>query len=197
MKLTIFNLKGGQGKTTLTLALALSSEFFVVTNDEYSPIDKVLPKGHVKHLKASESLPDVLEELDLIYDFGGYPDKRVVEAVRRSDWLIVPIVYDSPLDMQTSIKTIVELENHTKNIIIVINRTVKDSFIIANAVLKPFFDYPTFEVKKSTAFVKMVEQGKSVEQLCKDNVLFAYHYKTPLQQICTIQNFIREDNDRD
>ena len=54
-------------------------------------------------IKALRSLPD---DVELIYDFGGYPDNRVIQAVKASDWLIVPVIYDSPLEMQTTIKTI-------------------------------------------------------------------------------------------
>lgn len=191
MRITIFNLKGGQGKTTVTLALALSAGFLVVTNDEYSPIDRVLKQGNFMHLAENEALPDnVPDSVDLVYDFGGRPDSRVIEAVKLSDFLIVPVVYDSPLDMQTTISAITELEQHTKNIIIVVNRTRKDDFKVSQAVLRQYFNYPTFEVKESTAFVKMVEQAKSIDELCENNVLLAYHYKKPLEQVRAIQAHI-------
>lgn len=192
MKITIFNLKGGQGKTSLSLALALSSGYLIVTNDAYSPIDKVLPKGCVKHLLPNEELPEVPNNVDLIYDFGGYPDRRVIQAVKSSDWLIVPVIYDSPLEMQTTIKTISELEQYTDNIIIVVNKSQKDSLSITTEVLNKYFSYPIFEVKQTTAFSKMVMHKKSIEELCKDNVLLAYHYKNPLKQIQAIQKYIKD-----
>ena len=43
MKLLIWNLKGGQGKTSLSLAIALEKGFYVLTNDVHSPIDEILP----------------------------------------------------------------------------------------------------------------------------------------------------------
>lgn len=193
MKITIFNLKGGQGKTTLSIALATLYDFFIVTNDEYSPIDSVLEEGKVKHLVQGEGLPDVPDDIDLIYDFGGHPDKRVIDAVKISDQIIIPVYYKSPLDMQTTINTVREIEEYNKNILIVVNLTQKESFEKASEVLNEFFDYPIFEVKESTAFIKMVEQGKSIKQLMDDNFLFKYHYKKPLEQIEAIAGYIFKD----
>ena len=44
MKIVIFNIKGGQGKTSLAVNLALTLNAGVITNDVYSPIEKVLPE---------------------------------------------------------------------------------------------------------------------------------------------------------
>jgi cellulose biosynthesis protein BcsQ len=190
MKITVFNLKGGQGKTTLSLSLALLYDFLIVTNDEYSPIDKVLPQGYVKHIKQGEQLPKIPDEVNVIYDFGGYPDLRVIEASKNSDWIIVPIIYKSPLDMQTAIKTVGELEKYNHKIILVINQAQKGDFEKAKKVLNEFFDYPLFEVKNSTVFVKMVETSQSIQELVDESPLFCYHYKKPLEQIKSIKKFI-------
>ena len=120
MKITIFNLKGGQGKTTLSLALATLYNMYIVTNDEYSPIDEVLGDKKVYHLDEGENLPEVPENINLIYDFGGKPDPRILEAVNHSRYVIVSVFYKSPLDMQTTINTIQELEPHNPNILIVV-----------------------------------------------------------------------------
>lgn len=190
MKITIFNLKGGQGKTTVSLALSTLYGFYIATNDEYSPIDEVLEEGRVKHLEQGEELPEVPEEINLIYDFGGYPDQRVIAAVKQSDFVIVPVHYKSALDMQTTINTVRELEPHNKNIILVVNLTQKESFQKASEILTEFFSYPIFEVKESTAFIKMVEQKKSIKELMDDSFLYRYHYKKPLEQIEAIANHI-------
>lgn len=191
MKITIFNLKGGQGKTTLSLALALQYGFFVVTNDEYSPLAKVLESGKSKNLRAADTLPKVPDDVSLIYDFGGRPDQRVLEAASRSDWVIIPIIFSSPLDMQTSIKTARELEKANHSILFVINRTQKGDFAAAAHILNQFFDYPLFEIKQSKAFIHMVNKQKSIEHLMHESTLFGYHYKKPLEQLQTFYAFLQ------
>ena len=190
MKITIFNLKGGQGKTTISLALALSYGFFIITNDEYSPIDKILPTGYTKHLKQNEILPNVPDNISLIYDFGGYSDERLTEVLNSSNWVIIPLVYDSPLDMQVTIKTIREVEQHNKNILIVLNKAKKGDFERAEKVLNGFFNYPILELKQSTAFVKMITQKKSLQELMKENKLLKTSYKQPADQLQKIKDFI-------
>lgn len=193
MKITIFNLKGGQGKTTVSLALATLYGFYVVTNDEYSPIDEVLGDKKAYHLDEGEDLPEVPESTNLIYDFGGRPDRRVIEAVSQSDFVIVPVFYKSPLDMQTTINTIQELETHNSNILVVVNMTKGKMFDKAKATLEKFFSYPVFEIKESTAFIKMVEKKKSIKELMDESFLFGYHYKKPLEQIEELRNYIFKD----
>jgi len=193
MKLTIFNLKGGQGKTTLSLALALEYGYYIVTNDQYSPIEKVLPKKKVKHLAVDSPLPSVPEDLDLIYDFGGYADRRLIAAVTQSDWVIVPIVYDSPLDMQTTIKSIKEIEKHNDKIIIVVNRAKKGIKNKAESVLRTFFNYPTLELRNSTCFVKIVENKIALSEQIKSSPLLSYHYKPVLKQLSDIQKLINKE----
>ena len=47
MKIVVWNLKGGQGKTVLSMAIAMLEGFYVVTNDIHSPIDEVLGEDSI------------------------------------------------------------------------------------------------------------------------------------------------------
>ncbi len=40
-----------------------------------------------------DKLPEVPEDIDVIYDFGGYPDARIIDAARIADTVIVPIIW--------------------------------------------------------------------------------------------------------
>lgn len=66
MKIVIWNLKGGQGKTVLALSLAMLKGFYVVTNDVRSPIDEILLEGRAHRMGINESLPDVPDNVNLI-----------------------------------------------------------------------------------------------------------------------------------
>jgi len=193
MKITIWNLKGGQGKTVLSLALAMQYDFYVVTNDVHSPIDQILEDGKALRVGNNESLPDVPEELNLIYDFGGYPDHRVIEAAKKSKFVIIPIIYGSALEMQVTINAISEIEEYTNNIIIIANKCSKGDFERVRETLSKFYQYPIFEIKSSTAFSKSIDKKMSLGELIKSNPLFGYHYKKPLQQLEEVMNFISKD----
>jgi len=192
MKITVFNLKGGQGKTTVSLALALSYGFLVVTNDEYSPIDKILPKGHAKILRHGEALPVVPDDANIIYDFGGYPDERILSAMKKSNWIIVPVIYDSPLDVQVTIKSVREIEKHNKNILLVANKAQQKDLDSLKKIFDDFFSYPLFRIKKSTAFVKMIKNKKSLQELTQNNSLLLYNYKEAIEQLEAIREFINQ-----
>ena len=182
MKITVFNIKGGQGKTTISLALATLYNFYVITDDEFSPIDSVLDADNAIHLAQDEHLP-AWPSRGLIYDFGGYPNERVIDAVNASRWVIIPVSYRSPLDMQTTLSTIEEIEQYNKNILLVANQTRPDSFGSTCAILQSYYDYPIFEIKDSTAFVRMVEQKQSIEQLIAKKFLYSHHFEKPLEQV--------------
>lgn len=191
MELVVWNLKGGQGKTVLSVSLAMLYDFYVVTNDVHSPIDDVLPEGKALRLNNTESLPKIPDSINLIYDFGGYPDSRVIDAAKQADYVVIPIIYESPLEMQVTINAIGEIEEYNNNIIIIANKCQKGDFARVHKVLKEFYDYPILEIKKSTAFAKAIEQKMSLQKIMESNKLLAYHYAKPLEQIKKIMEIIK------
>ncbi len=64
MKVVVWNLKGGQGKTVISLAIAMLEDFYVVTNDVHSPIDEVIGEDKALRMGIRDHLPDVPPEVD-------------------------------------------------------------------------------------------------------------------------------------
>lgn len=190
MKITVFTFKGGQGKTSLAVALALEYEFLVVNNDIYSIIDKVLPKGTAKILEQDEDVPVLPDEVDIIYDFGGYADERVVDALAISDWVIIPVTNKDEQCLHSARKSIREVMEHTHNIVIVATQTKKGDFEEIKSELQAFQQFPLIEIKQTTAFERMMKERKSISSLMKNNPLLKYHYREPYKQIGSIKNYM-------
>lgn len=187
MKIVVWNLKGGQGKTVLSLALAMLEGHYIVTNDVHSPIDEVIGEDRALRMGMRDPLPEVPPEINLIYDFGGYPDARIIDAAKQADIVIVPIIYESPLEMQVTLNALGEIEKHNDKIFIVLNKAKAGDYERAKAVFEEFdIHYPVFEVKQSTAFSRAIEHKKSLQQMVDENALFSFHYSKPLEQVRAI-----------
>lgn len=57
MKIVVWNLKEGQGKTILSLAIAMLEGFYIITNDVHSPINDVLGEDKAMRMGMRDSLP--------------------------------------------------------------------------------------------------------------------------------------------
>lgn len=184
MKIIVWNLKGGQGKTVLSLAIAMLEGAYIVTNDRHSPIDEVIGEDRGLRLKADDPLPEVPDGIDLIYDFGGFPDVRTIEAAQNADFIVMPIIYESPLEMQVTLNALREIEAYNKNIVVVVNKAKPNDLERTKDVLADFgFHYPIFEIKQSTVFSKAVESKKSLQELVDENPLWRLPYSKPLKQV--------------
>jgi hypothetical protein len=114
----------------------------------------------------------------------------VIEAVKQADWVIVPLIYESPLEMQVTINAIAEIERYTKQIVIIVNKATPLIAGHAREVLAKFYTYPVLEVKSTTAFRHGIAKGMSLEELVKSNPIFRFHYRVPLAQLRAILEFI-------
>lgn len=192
MKITIYNFKGGVGKSSISLNLALSLGYGVITNDIYSPLEKILKKEHLLKISQSENIPDIPKDYNIIYDLGGYIDKRAIKALKTSDVVLIPTINDY-LNLQVTIDTIQEIEQINKHIIIVANKTQSGDFEKIKSVMREFYNYEIVELKYSKAFKNIFLENCSIEQMCKKSALSAFSYKKINAQfnnlIDTINNY--------
>lgn len=183
MRITIWSPKGGQGKTSLALAIAMEFKFLVVTNDTHSPIDSTLPEGTAMRLAPGEAFPDVPKSEKLIYDLGGNSEARVISAAKDSDIVLMPVIYGSPYEMQVFLEGVKEMLAINPNIILIVNSCPRGKFGDTCEIINQFYDLPIIEIKQSRAFARMIIEGKSIGEMCSTSKLSNFHFGSVRKQL--------------
>ena len=193
MKIAIYNFKGGVGKTSIALNIVLSAkdDYGVITNDFYSPIEKVLPPKSVIKLRPESQIPNIPEDYNIVYDFGGYIDQRSANVLKSCDKVIIPTV-NNMQELQVTIEAIDKIEKHNKNIIIIANRLGRGDFEEVSRVIHKFYynKYPILPLNNSKGINKIFTQKKSVQKLASESGLNRYVYRNILPQLEKINNII-------
>jgi len=189
MKITVYNFKGGVGKTSISLNIALTCDFGIITNDVYSPLERVLRNEQFIKIEHDQSLPEIPDEYNIIFDLGGHIDKRAIEAIKQSDFVLVPVTNDF-VNLQVTINAIGEIEKFNKNIVVIANRTVKNDFPEISQAVRKFYDYPVVELKLSKAFSNIFQEKKSIKDMVAEGGLKAYSYRFVNEQFDELLKFL-------
>ncbi|MBU3014270.1 hypothetical protein KO488_05830 [Poseidonibacter lekithochrous] len=141
MSYVIYSIKGGVGKTTLSVQVSQMLDYTYVTNDSHSSAHNLMPeeKGF---LVSTEDYDQIPFDENVVYDFGGFKDSRINDIIKQASKIIIPTL-TSIVDVQATIATLKDVSEINKNIIIVINRTKNNNKAIE---LKEYLEE---EIKKS------------------------------------------------
>jgi len=191
MKILIYNIKGGQGKTTIAINLALTWGFNLLTNDPLSPVDSILPTDEVLKLDPDEEFPELPDEADVIFDMGGYLDIRIKDALKQADYVIVPVINEY-VDVQTTISFLGNLEAYNTNIIIIANKAKKGDCDSITTIMGKFYpQYPIFELKESRSMPNVLREKISVHDMVAQGGLKKYNYQKVADQFSEIMKAIK------
>ncbi|NQZ59561.1 MAG: hypothetical protein HRT88_19090 [Lentisphaeraceae bacterium] len=187
MKVVVYNFKGGVGKTAISLNLALETGWGVVANEQYSPIEDALPEGSFIKVEHNKDFPVIPEDMDVIYDLGGYPEKRVIPVLEECDVIFIPTYTDSSPDIKVTKKTISELLPFNKNIYIIANKsTEKEAQAMTEALELPVLTLPT-----SKGFKRIYTDRKSIRQQTEGNKLLAHSYRNVIAKFDKILDIVQ------
>jgi len=192
--------KGGIGKTTSGMNLALDlEEFYLLSND-----DSVIENHDSDRIKIIEDLK--LIQANAIYDMGGFVKntKNISEIFIAADIIICPTFLDV-----NSIKrlknTVEELTPLNKKLTILVNNIKSkymnkllageatgdlkiDSYI---KVLRDL-DLPIFFIRESVGYTKCMTEGKSLLKTAANSKLEAYVYRNIINEYNMFLNFVKE-----
>ena len=195
MKIMVYNFKGGQGKTDIALNLAMTLDMNLLTNEVFSPVEVVLKKGDFHKLSPGEKVPELPDDIDILFDFGGYVDERATAALRCSDKVIIPVVNEFK-DVFTTIRCIQEVEEINRNIIIVANKTIKsgrvDDYQEIKEIMKEHYpDYPVLNIKKSRAMPNLLKERISIAEMVSQGGLKKHNFQTIKNQFDLLMEEIK------
>jgi MinD-like ATPase involved in chromosome partitioning or flagellar assembly len=198
-KVIIYSLKGSQGKTTIAVAIALELGWQIITNDAHSEEDlvKIVGAENVMMLDANDKLPTAkeLEEANIVFDPGGFLDPRMIEALKMSDHVIIPVVNLSSRSLEASrfIASVYEVEQYNKNIVFLLNMVEsKESTDDAKKAIKEMgYKYPIFEIKKTELFENMIRSGTPISKIIQQSGLYKRWFESAGDQVRKLINHIK------
>jgi cellulose biosynthesis protein BcsQ len=120
MSYVVYSIKGGVGKTTLSVQISQMLDFTYVTNDSHSSAHNLMPeeKGF---LVSKEEYNEIPYDENVVYDFGGFKDTRINDIVKQAQKIVIPTL-TSIVDLQATLATLKDVIEINKNILIVVNR---------------------------------------------------------------------------
>lgn len=180
----VYSVKGGQGKTTISIGYAKHKKALYLTNDyESGTVDiykDMFAENQLQVIKPETKLEFTkLRKLsDVVFDFGGWVDERVINIAKNVDCIIIPIFYQSMADLMPCIKIINSLLKYNKNIVVLINNTdTNDVKGLKSQLEKHFPDNKVLVVNRSKYINRLANEGKTISDLSSEGGIAGFQIK--------------------
>lgn len=189
MNITICNFKGGVGKSLIAHQLITSFEFNGVEVDPYGNLADRLPEK-VSKIDLSEKNLGQFE--NTIFDFGGFNDVKIEQAIRQSELVIIP--FNATIEtLQSTVDTINVVKEFDRPILFVANmiqkpEDIEEVSVIIQDVLG--FECEIFMIPVSAAYQTAINQNVSVLELANAGGLKSFAYKKAAANIIELKQSI-------
>jgi cellulose biosynthesis protein BcsQ len=192
MNITIVNFKGGVGKSMIAHQLITGFGFRGCEIDPYGSLSDRLPAS-VNRIEIQEKyLSEPSEET--IFDFGGFDDIKLDQAIEYSDLIIIPFI-PTLETIQGTVDTLVRVSQMNKPILMVPNMSQKENDINdAKFVYEETlgFEVELFPIPMSVALQTAINENRSIIELSQQGGIKAYAYKKSANIIRELHAKIRE-----
>ena len=212
--MTVYSLKGGVGKTSIALNLAVELKHNLIDNDPFGGVTELLNKGKKKKIgySVNEDEEFISKSRNTIYDFGGFKDNRTHSILSKSDVVIIPTLH-SYGDIKSTVSAIKRLkELNQKNIIVVINKvntstkkkqgdtvwfkdftdTRENIRALASKVNIDTSKVQFIGLRDNKAWLKSTSKGKSLIQLADTSRLIKHSSKSAIEDLEKLLELVKK-----
>ena len=192
MNITVVNFKGGVGKSMIAHQLISGFGFYGCEIDPYGSLSDRLPERveridiQQKHLEKPKN--------ETIFDFGGFDDIKLDQAISYSDLIIIPFI-PTLETIQGTVDTLVRVASANKPILMIPNMSQKENDINdAKFVFEETlgFEIEMFPIPMSVALQTAINENRSITELSQQGGIKAYAYKKSSKLMVDLHDKIRE-----
>lgn len=192
MNITIVNFKGGVGKSMIAHQLISGFGFRGCEIDPYGSLSDRVPDKVERINILDKHLPEPLS--DTIFDFGGFDDVKLDQAIGYSDLIIIPFI-PTLETIQGTVDTLVRVAPADKPILLIPNMSQKENDIndakfVFDETLG--FEVEMFSIPMSVALQTAINENKSIIELSEQGGIKGYAYKKSATLIRDLHSKIRE-----
>jgi cellulose biosynthesis protein BcsQ len=198
MSYVVYSIKGGVGKTTLSVQISQMLEYTYVTNDSHSSAHNLMPeeKGF---LVSKEEYDEIPYDENVVYDFGGFKDTRINEIIKQAKKVVIPTL-TSIVDLQATLATLKDVAAINKNIVIIVNRTknnnkaseLKDYLIEEINKLFENITIPIIFVRESSVLEDSLFDCEYIETKAGANRFKRHIYRNAIEDMQNIEKILKD-----
>ena len=209
MKVTVYSIKGGAGKTPIAVNLALEMGWALGTNEPDNLLEHIFADDMLLEKQAEEEFPLLPPEISCVFDLAGHISQSaapsIVSAITQSDVVVIPI-HNEGKSLLKGCQTIMQVQALGKPILIAATKLEKgkgeifkdwtDSRDCKNIheyiKARTGLDLPIVPLKFSKAYDRIFEDDCSLSDITANNPLLRHAFKEVADQFQVLIKTVKQ-----